>query len=655
MASTVPPATSSADPAGNHRRVSGGNEGVISVALAIAFAVAVGVLSGWADLRWPISHTPDGDWDFQLSLTEAVGRQLASGHWPWWDPWTAGGVPLWGNPEAPVGHPAAWLAAFVHPALAMRVGLVGLSGLLGLGLVRLVRQLGGGWAAAAVALVAMLGTDAYWWKVGHGHAMMAAAAWIPLALAWLAAEGSPRVRGAKAGIAIAAMAWMGAPYPAFVGAVALAAWGLGTLVVYRGRAAAFAGGLAGLLLSAGHGLVGVGIATALGVAFGAWWGRRSDDEAVLDDVEARKTVGIWITIGIAASVAALLAAPRWLVSAASVGETLRLATAGAAAAADFSGLHALASTWFGSEPQGLAPQLLDGFLPNIDRVPGRHEGLPGWFTPVVGVLAVLGAAAPHANRRVAGLAALLLIGASFGHNLPLDLFAALTALPPLDRFGHPERLALAWTPMLAVLAGLGAERAARWGRPAVAVLVVAGAAHLAVAVPGAFRHADIDQSTPDAYLRLAEDGPPAHALVGVELPGRLSSTDATHFALTAQGHGCLDCGDALQHYAPDGVAPGPWTVEGPATLQAWAPGAIDLVATEAGHISLSEAWRPGWRTDRGQLVATDGRLRLDVAAPGPVQLRYRPPGLGWSLLLFLLGGLLTRWLLFAQKPPTPSR
>ena len=168
--------------------------------------------TGWWRLDLPISHTKASDWDYQLTLLRAVGEGWRAGGLPQWNPWTAGGSPLLGNPEAPVFSPMGLAAAVAHPAAVQRVALLAHMALLGTGTALLARRWGAPRWALAVAPLALLATDGIVWRVAHGHTMMVMAAWIPWAL-W--AIRGPRAgrSGALAGLCVAAAAH-GGPDPA---------------------------------------------------------------------------------------------------------------------------------------------------------------------------------------------------------------------------------------------------------------------------------------------------------------------------------------------------------------------------------------------------------------------------------------------------------
>lgn len=218
--------------------------------LVVVFVAATAAATGWWRLDLPISHTKASDWDYQLTLLEAVGQSWRAGLLPTWNPWTAGGAPLLGNPESPALHPLGLAAAVWHPAAVTRVGLLVHMGLLALGSMLLARRLGAPAWALVVVPAALLSTDAFVWRLAHGHPMMAQAAWIPLASACLLGAREGRA-AALAGLCIAAAAHGGGHYPAWMAAAGCGLLAVGLAVAERDarwlRRLALAGAVAALV------------------------------------------------------------------------------------------------------------------------------------------------------------------------------------------------------------------------------------------------------------------------------------------------------------------------------------------------------------------------------------------------------------------------
>lgn len=608
--------------------------------LGVLFALCCGALTGWWDLGTPISHTRTSDWDFQLTLFEAVGRNLALGQLPFWNPWTAGGVPLWANPEAPVLHPTAWLSAWVHPATAMRLGLLLHLGVLGAGMAALGRRLGASWPALVVTLLVLMGSDFLFWRLGRGHAMMVLACWIPVALAVLAGPGAAWRRGVLAGGCIALMAWGGAPYPAWIGALALVAWTGVRLLGHAGLAGSVLGAALGWVLGAGGGPWVQVLLVAVGAGLLGWRWRPKLQGRVVDEL---------VALGLAGASAALLAAPRWWVTAEALAGSHRLRLPVEPRGSASFGFPEFWDATFGLGHvlAGLAALGLDlgGGAADL-RLGGGHEGMPAVFTPLVAALAVAGAWRLRHRPELLGTG-LFALALAFAHNLKPNLYALVHAMAPLDRFQNPERHAFVWVPLLALLAGLGAQQLVGTRRWRWALLGPVLALHGLIAIPLAIERTNIAQVTPDEYRRQGA-GPPVWFREGTVPPSTEPRTHdhSTNFELAGRNIGCMNCGDAMQHDPPAELEPGPWALtrggaegdsEGSVEVS-WTPGRVSFEAEDPGLYRFDEAMRPGWTAAGAELVLDAPVLTVDVASAGPVEVGYRPPGL-LAALLALLGGL----------------
>lgn len=550
---------------------------------------------GWGRLDLPVSHVRGSDWDVQLTLVEAGARSWAAGELPLWNPWTAGGVPLWANPEAPVFHPITWAAMWVHPATVARVVLIAHVALQVIGTGLLARVLGARRATLPVVAVALLTTDVLMWRLAHGHLMMAQAAWIPWCMAAVLGLRSPTRAGAVGALVVAAAVHGGGHYPAWI---ALASTGLLVTVV-----------------------------------------RLCERRSPVRD----RGIDLGVRLGTLAVVTGLLAAPRWLPTARALADTPRLRGPQAPLAmGDFSLLEAVQQVFAGA------------FAPLVD-FPGLHEGLPGWGTPVVAVLALVAlgrsASSDRAVRVGAGLSVLLFAAVSLGHNLPGNAYAWLHAVPPLDRFRNPERWAMAWAPLLAALAAVGCtvgleQVRTRWARAVVGLGLMGGlAGHAVLALPATWAHTGIDQITPDDYHRAPRQPP-----VAVWEP-RL-----TNFEGAGRSQACLACSDALLHEAPAELPEGPYALAGPAELREWRPDRVrfyvpvdptaDPRAPMDTEVVLPQAFRTGWtaRDDAGRslrLSADPAGTRVEVPTPGRVvEVVYEPPGFELARGLGAVGGVL---------------
>jgi hypothetical protein len=528
---------------------------LVCLASGLAFGLGLAHHLGWDRLHLPVSHVRHSDWDYQLTLLEAVGRQVAEGLPPWWNPWTAGGVPLWANPEAPVLHPLALLAAALHPGLVARLQLVSHLCLFAGGAALLARALGAPRRALPVAAALVCAVDVLSFRLFAGHLMMTQAAWIPIVLAALLGVAHPGRAAALGALALALAVGGGGHYPGWMGLAA------------------------GLLLC------------LAGATLPGWPRGRAD--------ALQRGLGLGL-------LTALLTAPRWLPTAAALRETARLrGPQQPLAMGDYGLLDALTFVFAAGPLTGLPP------------APGGHEGLPSWGTPLVLLLGLAGAWA--LRRRPAPLALLLVAGGvSLGHNLPVNLFGLLHGLPPLDRLRNPERWSLVWAPLLCAVAAVGAGpllrgRRAGIGAPA---LGLALAGQLWVGARIAEMHANIDQITPDSYARRPGGPPEAVAAEGasnLELAAAgatcLPCSDALlHEAPTGLREGAY--GVPLDRWAPAALALtlGPsgeallpqalragWsaqTASGSPVSLAADPGGTRVVGTPGARVRL-RFWPPG--------------------------------------------------------------
>lgn len=564
---------------------------------------------GWGHLDRPISHVRGSDWDYQLTLLEACGRLWSDGLLPAWNPWTAGGVPLLANPEAPVFHPMAFAAMVAHPASVARVVLIVHMGILGMGTAALSRWLGASRLSLPLVAVGVVSTDVLVWRMAHGHLMMAQAAWIPVALVLAVGVRGSMWAGALSGLAVAVAAHGGGHYPAWI---ALASTGL-------------------LLVS---------LAVSRGMT--------------PRDVAVR--------LGSLAVTAGLLIAPRWVPTAMGLADSHRLRGGQAPLAmGDFSLIDALVGVFAAGEWTGLP------------RVTGLHEALPAWSTPAFGLLGLAGVLLGRGRSgrvRAVGLLVVLAGWLSVGHNAPVNLFGLLHLLPPLDRFRNPERWAMTWVPLLVALSAVGVGQLigrlpGRWlkgvGVGASGLLL---GVHLLLAFPQVVENADIDQVTADAYFRAAMEGPPA----GIGTTEHWSS----NFEAAGHHTSCLPCSDALLHESPAELLEGPYTLSAPAELRGWTPTEVRFIVPldptadprtpQTRLVVVPQAHHPGWQ-------ATDSTgQRLDVKAhaagtavvvPVPdreVRLFFEPPGWSVGRLLGLLGilvvaglGLSSRGVVYRER------
>lgn len=136
---------------------------------------------------------------------------LAAGEWPFWNPYSFGGIPAFATLQAGYGYPPHWLLTPLPPIVAMN-WLVGLHVLLaGLGAAWCAGRLGATWDGQLLAgLVYALGsaTVARMWA-GH-FSFLETNAWLPIATG-LAVEVGRRHGVARLALAVGMMALAGQP------------------------------------------------------------------------------------------------------------------------------------------------------------------------------------------------------------------------------------------------------------------------------------------------------------------------------------------------------------------------------------------------------------------------------------------------------------
>ena len=573
------------------------------VVLAIGTAVWVAWFHGWGRLDLSISHVRGSDWDYQLTLLEAVARIWSAGEVPVWNPWTAGGVPLWSNPEAPVLHPIAWAATIWHPATVARAVLIAHMAIQVTGTAFLARVMGARWWALPVVAVGLLTTDVLVWRMAHGHLMMAQSAWIPWAMAFSFGLRSPLRAGAAAAGVIALAVHGGGHYPAWIALAATGIW--------------------------------VAIATASQAVF-------------LPSVERAKALADGVTrLASMAFFTGMLTAPRWWTTASALADTPRLR-----------GPHAPLAMGDFNIIEGLVMVFGSGWLPH-PAAPGLHEGLPDMGTPLfvgLAIFALLHGRSPTRRfplSRLAAVAVVIYIAISFGHNVPGNAYGLLHAISPLDRFRNPERWAMAWVPLLIALGAVGATRLVLASTrvvvraPAGMLLCALLAWHCTIAVDGTRIHTNIDQITVDTYARLERTRP-----VAVNAP------QATNFESAGRNESCTECSDALLHEAPPELPEGPFQLPAHVELRHWQPDLVrffvpvdptaDPRTPMVSEVVVPQAFRPGWTAEdeTGQelrVTADQAGTRVRVPTPGRlVELRYEPPGWNRAIQLGLVGCIL--WL-----------
>lgn len=510
----------------------------------------------------PIQHAAGEDWDWQLTLYASSARSLTEfHHFPTWNPYTAGGVPLWANPEFPAFHPAFALVAWAGPEAGVKLVLLFHLVLGWGGLVLLGRQLGLRRPLDVLPVLLIAGCSVWNYRLIWGHVMFHGFAYLPWAW-WLLLRARGRTTwAAAAGLALGLSLLAGAPQVYLIGLVTTVSWAL-LRVPAAPRQALLA--LVALLLPAG--LIGLG---------------------------------------------------RWLPLVLAAGDPDRMAVAADAGALGSYGAWDLLRVWAGAAP-----------------LQGEHESQPtfhGWLPVVLLVPGVAVALRRHrALLTVFGVALIL----SLANNLPVNPYRLLQSIPGLEHFRYPERFALAYAPLLALLAALGAQAALRsirrLGRlPAVGLalaLTLAVVWHGVRCLPAEAERWGLLAGT---YTLPAEVDPSAEAF-------RQDPDAEWNYHTLLRGQGCPACRDALGLPAPAGPRGGALVqVAGEAEIHsttfAGSTADVHLTLAAPARLTVRQAARPGWRAE------VDGVSR--ALSPGPhwiqldldagehrVALRYSPPG-----------------------------
>ncbi len=173
----------------------------------------------------PIQHSAGEDWDWQLTLYGASAGSLSEyQRFPTWNPYTAGGVPLWAHPEFPGFHPAFALPVVLGPERGLKVMLL-LHLVLGwAGMVLLGRLLGlrRPWDALPVLLLA--GCSVWNYRLVWGHVMVQGFAYLPWVW-WLLLRSDRRVvPSAIAGVLLGLPLLLGGPQVYLIGLLTTGLW-----------------------------------------------------------------------------------------------------------------------------------------------------------------------------------------------------------------------------------------------------------------------------------------------------------------------------------------------------------------------------------------------------------------------------------------------
>ncbi len=407
---------------------------------------------------------------FHLPLRAAFARLAALGP-PVWNPWLNGGQPLLSNPNYAAFYPPSWLALAMPPTIALNWLVIGHAALAFAGAYALVRRLGGGRPAAALAALAWSGGGAALSLVS-ALTLFCSIAWLPWTLAWAdaalrAGRPSARLRAAlAAGIALGLQMLNGEPATVAIAGLALVCLGL----------------------SAAGAAVRDGRSRTIGTS------AEEPADAVTRRLAALVLVGIVVV-----AVALGLAAAQILPTLARLAGSARAGGLPAASAAVWSSpparLAELAWPRFFGDPARVEEGLYFGWRANDRSYPYVPSIYPGLLLAILGLSALVRWPVP---RRGAWAAAALAGAAlAIGRHDPLYGFLR-RAVPGLALLRYPEKFVLLLLAGLIFAGALGwqhllAER--RAGRRAaadfplaVSLVVLAAAAALAAllaARPGA--------------------------------------------------------------------------------------------------------------------------------------------------------------------------
>jgi len=201
---------------------------------------------------------PGDGWSQNLGVRVLVGRMIAQGVLPLWDPYIFAGTPLLASIQPGALYPPNWVFAFFPPGVAMNVVVITTYHLALIGAYLYARRIGVGYLGALVAGVIFAFSGYLVANAGQTN-QLAASAWLPwvlLAIDHLAERGAWRWVALGA-LFIALQIFAGHPQTSFYTALLGGAYAAFLLITREGRAqrwrfvaAAAMMVLCGLLLSA---------------------------------------------------------------------------------------------------------------------------------------------------------------------------------------------------------------------------------------------------------------------------------------------------------------------------------------------------------------------------------------------------------------------
>ena len=176
--------------------------------------LAVSLYAWWPIVAaYPLAQGGDGQF-FQKMMEAAAVSVTRYREFPFWNPYECGGVPLWDNPQAPIGGPLMWSMFFVNTTLTMAVWYILHSAIGVVCMWRFAREvLELSREASIVASLVWAFCGFHQQHYGGGHLAFVPFLYFPLA--WVLWRGSwTRLRDAVfLGMLVAWMFYEGAVYP----------------------------------------------------------------------------------------------------------------------------------------------------------------------------------------------------------------------------------------------------------------------------------------------------------------------------------------------------------------------------------------------------------------------------------------------------------
>ena len=190
------------------------NSSLVRALALVALGLALSVFA-WSPMLGAYPHTEGGDGPVFHKMLEAARVSVVRYHeLPLWNPYECGGLPLWDNPQAPLGAPLIWPLYLLGTLPTMELWLVvhGAIGFVSMWLLTR-RELGVSRMAAFVSAGAFAFGGFFQGHLPGGHFVFASFEYFPLAvLLWRRAERDLR-HAIAFGLLVALMIYEGGVYP----------------------------------------------------------------------------------------------------------------------------------------------------------------------------------------------------------------------------------------------------------------------------------------------------------------------------------------------------------------------------------------------------------------------------------------------------------